>query len=211
MHKIAAVNLHCNESEITGQQLNQDRQSFKLWFCLRSRRQGIPGIRANRNGAPNSTSIRRPHTGSTISISTAASNAGTTNVGTRPRTPTSWRPGRSGADVSYPAVESEWGRFNMHTEYVVSGSCADLIKLAMLRVSKAKLPCGARRAPNRPRRACLRRTGRNRGGIQAHHRGGNDRGVRRDVRNRDSRRGRGESLRQLGREIVTSWADGTVL
>ena len=34
----------------------------------------------------------------------------------------------------YPAVESEWGRFNMITEYVVSGSCADLIKLAMLKV-----------------------------------------------------------------------------
>jgi DNA polymerase I-like protein with 3'-5' exonuclease and polymerase domains len=42
-----------------------------------------------------------------------------------------------------PKVESEWGRFNIHTEYVVSGSCADLIKLAMLRVSKASLPFGA--------------------------------------------------------------------
>jgi DNA polymerase I-like protein with 3'-5' exonuclease and polymerase domains len=40
-----------------------------------------------------------------------------------------------------PKVDSEWGRFNMHTEYVVSGSCADLIKLAMVKVN-AVLPYG---------------------------------------------------------------------
>ena len=33
-----------------------------------------------------------------------------------------------------PRKDTEWGRFNMFTEYVVSGSCADLIKLAMLKV-----------------------------------------------------------------------------
>ena len=53
----------------------------------------------------------------------------------------------------------------MFTEYVVSGSCADLIKLAMLKVDGV-LP--DRRAPgrDRPRRACLRRAGRYRAAIR---------------------------------------------
>jgi DNA polymerase I-like protein with 3'-5' exonuclease and polymerase domains len=31
--------------------------------------------------------------------------------------------------------DDAWARFNLHTEYVVSGSCADLIKVAMIKVS----------------------------------------------------------------------------
>jgi DNA polymerase I-like protein with 3'-5' exonuclease and polymerase domains len=34
-----------------------------------------------------------------------------------------------------PQVDSEWGRFNMLTAHTVSGSCADLIKLAMIKVA----------------------------------------------------------------------------
>ncbi len=35
--------------------------------------------------------------------------------------------------------DDAWARFNLHTEYVVSGSCADLIK-AMIKVSPV-MPC----------------------------------------------------------------------
>ncbi len=31
--------------------------------------------------------------------------------------------------------DDTWAKFNLHTEYVVRGSCADLIKAAMMKVS----------------------------------------------------------------------------
>ena len=36
--------------------------------------------------------------------------------------------------------DDSWARFNMFTEYVVSGSCADLIKAAMVKVSSVMPP-----------------------------------------------------------------------
>ena len=37
--------------------------------------------------------------------------------------------------------DEDWGRFNLFTEYVVSGSCADLIKMAMVKIA-AVIPAG---------------------------------------------------------------------
>jgi DNA polymerase I-like protein with 3'-5' exonuclease and polymerase domains len=34
-----------------------------------------------------------------------------------------------------PQFDKEWSRFNMLTEYIVSGSCADLLKLAMVKIA----------------------------------------------------------------------------
>ena len=141
--KIAAVNLHCNESEITGEQRTKIGKASNFGFVYG---QGAKGFQE----------YARTEWGAELDLDQATAyrfNYFDLYRGIKRWHNECWNKAKYSDLVEartiwgrrlYPAVESEWGRFNMHTEYVVSGSCADLIKLAMLRVSKAKLPLGAK-------------------------------------------------------------------
>ena len=141
--KIAAINLHCQESEVTGEQRTTVGKSSNFGFIYGQGAKGFQGY-------------ARTTWGAELSLDQATAyrfNYFDLYRGIKRWHNECWNKAKYSDLVEartiwgrrlYPAVESEWGRFNMHTEYVVSGSCADLIKLAMLRVSKAKLPLGAK-------------------------------------------------------------------
>jgi DNA polymerase I len=141
--KIAAVNLRCDQSAVTGEQRTTIGKASNFGFVYGQGAKGFQTYARTRWGAELSLDQATAYRFAYFNL----------YQGIRRWHNECWNKAKY-SDVKeartvwgrrlYPDVESEWGRFNMHTEYVVSGSCADLIKLAMLRVSKARLPFGAK-------------------------------------------------------------------
>jgi DNA polymerase-1 len=138
--KIAAVNLHCQESEVTEEQRTTVGKASNFGFVYG---QGAKGFQT----------YARTEWGAELTFEQASAyrlNYLNLYRGIKRWHSECWNKAKYSDLVEartvwgrrlLPAVDSEWGRFNMHTEYVVSGSCADLIKLAMLRVNSV-LPYG---------------------------------------------------------------------
>ena len=142
--KITAVNLHCQESEVTGEQRTTIGKSSNFGFVYGQQGKGFQNFAKVKYGAEltleQATAYRINYFNLYRGIKRWHNQAwGKAEHSDLLEARTVW--GRR-LVPKLPAVK--WGRFVMHTNMVVCGSCADLIKLAMLRVSKAKLPLGTK-------------------------------------------------------------------
>jgi DNA polymerase I len=138
--KISAVNLHCPENEVTSEQRTTIGKASNFGFIYG---QGAKGFQA----------YARTTWGAELDLDQATAyrfNYFDLYRGIKRWQNECWNKAKYSDLVEartiwgrrlVPKVESEWGRFNMHTEYVVSGSAADLLKLAMIKCD-AKLPYG---------------------------------------------------------------------